>query len=123
MKIKDYLQLILEKGEENDNVNKVRQKFSLILAPREFRVMISALKGQPQVFEDKDCYKICSLQEVLESEKELGTNIKRARLIPLIECKDNVYICWNLDKYDWCKYNVVDESKFSVKHTILDFFN
>ena len=73
-------------------------------------------------FSDENFYRIVSIDEILYAQENLGVNIKTLKLIPIIDCGDNDFICFNTNNNCWCKFNIVEEFCFLNKNSILEYF-
>lgn len=124
MYIKEFLNDIIQKGVENDNLVKLHKKIApLSFSDKELRLLISALDENPIFFDDEKFYRLISFDEVLNTESEFGINIKRKGIIPFIDCGDNEFICYDLGKYTWCKYNISDDYEYSQTRKLLSYFD
>ncbi|MCD8372752.1 MAG: hypothetical protein LUD27_05580 [Clostridia bacterium] len=124
MKIKSFLKSVLEKQEVNDNFKQVENKFiPLKIINHEAKKLIYVLNADPLFFDDDMFYRLLSLQEVLDCESDMNVPFRRIGLMPLIDCGDNDFICYDFRNHGWCKFNIAEEFKYSAKRSILDFFD
>ena len=77
-------------------------------------------KGLPKEFEDilnnsqNYCLiekRILSIEEIRDANEDLEVDFISLQLIPLIDCYDNDYICYDFKNDIWVVFNIVDEIK------------
>ena len=56
---------------------------------------------------------------ILNPEEELFCNIMDKNIIPIFDCYDNDYICYDFVNNNWCMFNSVDESIYDTNKNIL----
>jgi hypothetical protein len=59
-----------------------------------------------------DCWRLLSPGEILSAKKELQVDFLRIKKIPVIDCKENNFICWDLEGQEYQFFNIVDQMSF-----------
>lgn len=54
-----------------------------------------------------------SVREVLAAENFLHVDFRRHAIVPVFDCGDNDFICFQLANGRWTKFNIVDEISFA----------
>jgi hypothetical protein len=57
---------------------------------------------------------------ILEASEEMNSDFIGYKLLPLFDCGDNDYICYDFENNIWCMFNIVDDSIFNKHKGILD---
>ncbi len=57
---------------------------------------------------------------ILEATIELKSDFISNHLLPLFDCGDNDYLCYDYSKGLWCMYNIVDDTAFNKHAEIID---
>ena len=122
MYISDFFKDVLENQAENDNLKTVENKFFSLSKNAEAQKLICALKDEPLFFDDENFYRLLSLDEILDAEDDMGVSFKKKGILPLIDCEDNDFISYDFKNNNWCKFNVIEETKFKIKQSVLEFF-
>ncbi len=123
-KIVEFLTKVNEKQDINKNLNVVEKKFSpLKISSGEAQKLVCAVQSEPIFFDDDNFYRLLSLHEILDAESDMKISFKKLGVLPLIDCGDNEFLCYDLKNHNWCKFNIADEFKYSTKKSIFDYFN
>lgn len=124
MKIIQFLTRVIERQNANDNLKVVEQRFfPLKISNKEAQKLVCAAQPEPIFFDDNNFYRLLSLQEILDAESDMNVPFKKIGVLPLIDCGDNDFLSYDFKNYNWCKFNIVEEFKYSTKKSILDYFN
>ena len=67
--------------------------------------------------------RILSVDEILDTNNDLQVDFVSLQLIPLIDCFDNDYICYDLENESWTMFNIVEEIKFKQTKNLVDLIN
>ena len=59
---------------------------------------------------------------ILEPEEDLFCDFKSMSLIPIFDCYDNNYLCYDYDNNQWCIFNSIDESPYDKNTDILKLY-
>lgn len=123
MEIKQFILNIIKRQEINDSVNLLLKKLNIPNLNNEATFIFSAAKSEPLFFDNEDFYRLLSFDEIINANDEFGLSLTSLNLLPLIDCGENDFICYNYKTANWCKFNVTDEVRFSEKASILEYFN
>ena len=124
MEIKLFLTNILTSKITNKTIiEKIKKANNFNFNNFELERVLSHLNTTPMFFSDENFYRLVSINEILDAQKTLGVNIKTLKLIPIIDCGDNDFICFNINNNCWCKFNIAEEFCFFNKNSILEYFN
>ena len=123
MEIKQFILNIIKRQEINDSVNLLLKKLNIPNLNNEATFIFSAAKSKPLFFDNEDFYRLLSFDEIINANDEFGLSLTSLNLLPLIDCGENDFICYNYKTNNWCKFNVTDEVRFSEKASILEYFN
>lgn len=121
MYIKEFLK---EQAKANDNLSLLNEMFKpFTIDEPSLKSIVCSLQKETVFFEDEEFYRLLSLQEVLDFEKEMFVDIKTAGIIPLIDCGENNFISYCLKESCWCVFDVAEEFLYNKKQKLLEFFN
>lgn len=124
MDIVQFLNKVIESQSYNDNLKVIEQKFfPLKISNIDAQKLVCAVQLEPIFFDDDNFYRLLSLQEILDAETDMNVSFKKIGVLPLVDCGDNDYLSYDFRDYTWCKFNIVEEFKYSSKKSLLDFFN
>ena len=114
--LKAYLSTIPKKQVNQENAQKYTE------AKENFAKMFYQLASITlKEFKPQDT-RILDLDEILDPQKYIRTNFEEKGLMPFIDVFDNDFICYDLLEECWCKYNIVEEVKFSRTKNIYVLF-
>lgn len=124
MNIIQFLTEVIERQNLNENLKVIEQRFfPLKISNDEAQKLVCAVQSEPVFFNDDNFYRLLALQEILDAESDMNVLFKKIGVLPLIDCGDNDYLSYDFKKYNWCKFNIVEEFKYSSRKSVLDFFN
>ena len=73
--------------------------------------------AEDTIFFDDD-YRVLSVSEMLDAEKDLHVDFKSKGVLPLVDCGDTDFIVYHFNDDIWSKFNIVDETIFKRKVSI-----
>ena len=89
--------------------------------PTELASVIACMNDT--IFFEGDIFlRLLSYQELLDAEPDMNTELISNKLVPIFDLGDNDYLCYDLSKNCWCKYNIVDEISFGKKDSLSAYF-
>jgi bacterioferritin (cytochrome b1) len=106
---------INEKG-----VASIEEKYGYQLSV-EAKKIVSYSEGG-SFFEDDDLIRILAIDEIINANEELNVDFVQQKLLPLIDTGDNNFIVFNFENNRWCKFNIVDETRYRESTSLFDYF-
>lgn len=76
--------------------------------------------GGTAFFDGPPRMRFMGLVEIVSADRQLGVDFAARRLIPLLDCYDNDFICYHLDNGTFCLFHLIDESIVSEAKTLTD---
>ncbi len=108
---KEYLQRLAAIKVNSKKVKKVETSYGTEL-PEIIRKIVTS--ADETIFFD-DGFRILSLDEICDAEKDLHVNFKEKGIIPLADCGENDFIVYHFEDEIWSKFNIIDETVFKKK--------
>ena len=69
-----------------------------------------------------ECWRILTPSEILEAEDDLNTDFVNVGLMPVIDCKENNFICYKYrGEMAYVIFNIVDGARFDERSFLGDF--
>ena len=65
-------------------------------------------------------YRVLSLSEIMDAEKDLHVQFKEKGILPLVDCEENDFIVYHYEDDFWSKFNIVDETVFKKKNSLAE---
>jgi hypothetical protein len=56
---------------------------------------------------------------ILEATEEMNSDFISNHVLPLFDCSDNDYLCYDYSSQIWCMYNIVNDRAFDKHENIL----
>lgn len=111
---KEYIESLA--GMEIDDVKakKIEKIYGATL-PDSVKKIISSVDNT--IFFDDD-YRMLSLSEIEDAEKDLHVEFRKKSIIPLVDCGENDFIVYHFNDKFWSKFNIIDETVFKKRNTI-----
>jgi hypothetical protein len=104
----------LNSDEEIDN--------NLTDLPVEARKMLYKFSGKFINIRDGENYKILDSDETGDPLKHFGVDCKKKGIFPLVDCKENNFLVYNLADKSYEMFDIVDEVPFDKFNSLLDFW-
>ena len=86
----------------------------------ELQHFISACKRE--IFVENDSFsadfKVLSLDEIIDAETDLGIDFRALKMIPVIDCYDNQFLVYQIDKRNWGLYSMDDDIIFDENESM-----
>ncbi len=117
MKLKDFIFL------KQNNANNLLQTLNITITNSEAEQIFNKIQPHSLFFDDEKFYRLLCIDEITNSNSEFLVDFTSYNLIPIIDCGDNDFICYNYKKNMWCIFNIADETSFNETTSILDYFN
>lgn len=103
------------------NVADIEQQYGRPL-PMELKLLLAEYEGQFIQVAAGEHYRVLSRDEIRNPEKHLGLNGVHLGLAPLVDCKDNNLLVYNLAQNTYDMVNMVDGQPFDSWGTLVDFW-
>ena len=117
MNLKDFILL------KQNNENNLPQTLKLTISNSEAVQLLNKVQTEPIFFDDEKFYRLLCIDEITNSNSEFLVDFTSYNLLPIIDCGDNDFICYNYNENIWCFFNIADEISFNETTSILDYFN
>ncbi len=114
----EYIKKLDTKALNQKNIDKLESKYN-----SEFPIIINKIisTNQKPIFLDNE-FRVLSYAEILNANKQLGVDFISLHLIPILDCYNNDFICYNFKIKKWCMFNVIDECVFNERKDLKDYF-
>ena len=110
----EYFQILSNMKVNKNKTKKIEDLYGTDIPEIVKKVISCADKA---VFFD-DGYRSLSISEICDAEKDLHVNFVEKNIIPLIDCGENDFIIYDLNRKCFAKFNIVDEVVFKKKKTL-----
>ncbi len=90
--------------------------------PEEVTELYSLTSGGFVEISDGDNWRILSPEDISDASDDLGVDFIGLKKLPLIDCKDNDFICYDFKEARYEMFNIIDEIGFMEKDGLWDFF-
>lgn len=90
--------------------------------PEEVTELYSLTSGGFVQVGDGDHWRILSPKDILDAPDDLGADFVALKKLPLADCKDNDFICYDFNNQRYEMFNIIDEIGFIRKDSLWDFF-
>jgi len=84
---------------------------------------VLSMNESGEVFDDDDIRRLMSTDEILSASRELHVDFTSVGVIPIVDCGDNDFAAYDYKIGKWCKYNIVENCKFSTKPTFVQLWS
>jgi len=118
--IHDFLNSIEKQSVNTQFVDKLAEIYGAELI--EYVAKLLSTSSEGIFFESDDILRILSHKEILNASEELSVDFTGLQLIPIFDSGDNDYIVFDIEKSNWCKFNIVDSVQFKQKSLLSEFF-
>ena len=119
MKFKPFLNKYTTAPIDEKKVAKVVKAYGWDI-PEELQHFISACKRE--IFVENDSFsadfKVLSLDEIIDAETDLGIDFRALKMIPVIDCYDNQFLVYQMDKRNWGLYSMDDDIIFDENESM-----
>lgn len=126
MKINDFIGKCIsaEKGEYSSTLQckleSIKKKYRInLLAP--YLVKLLSFGGIFLEVTKSTQWRFLEIDEVENASQELNVDFVGKKLLPLIDCFDNNYLVFNVEKKSFMMINIVDEVLFPISSQMDDF--
>ncbi|MCK5849900.1 MAG: SMI1/KNR4 family protein [Kiritimatiellae bacterium] len=90
--------------------------------PEELTELLNTTNGGFIEIDENDCWRLLSLSEMLTASIDLRTDFVGNGLIPIADCKENNFICYDFaSSKQYLRFNIVDEMSFDTRAQLADF--
>lgn len=120
MKLKDTLSKIAEVKIDADFTAQVEDMYKTAF-PDEVKRILS-LSNDTVSYDDFSLLRGLSHAEITYASADMTVDFIGKGILPLFDVGDNDYIVYDILEKAWCKFNIVDEVKFSETHNIFEYF-
>jgi bacterioferritin (cytochrome b1) len=120
MYIKEFIRQLQEIPINEKVVASIEEKYGCHLSVEAKKIVSFSQDGY--FFDDDDLYRILALDEIINAKEELHVDFIQQELLPVIDTGDNNFIVFDFGKNRWCKFNIVDETRYREAINIADFF-
>lgn len=111
---KEYVESLTKMNIDSSKVAKIEKLYGVSF-PNIVKKIIS--NADKTIFFDDD-YRVISLNELEEAEKDLHIEFRKKGIIPLVDCGENDFIVYHFNDDFWSKFNIIDETVFKKKNSI-----
>jgi len=73
--------------------------------------------------DDKDSWRLLSPSDIREAPSELQIDFVAIRRMPVVDCKDNDFICYDFGDSRYIMMNIVDQIVFDDAQSLREFFD
>lgn len=109
---KSEFMAVLNTISQNETIiNEIEKKYECKL-PNLIKKLISISKNPTFVEGEK---RILSFEEILYASEDLHVDFFKYSLLPLIDCFDNDFLCYNMKENVYCYLNITDFTIFNKK--------
>lgn len=115
MKNKEFLEKLSKCELDGKKIDMVEKAYDTSF-PVQVRAIISSC-NTPVFLEE---YRVLSFSEIINAEDDLKVNLKKEKIIPLIDCGDNDFIVYDFSKKRWAKYNIIENCLFKGNCNLSD---
>ncbi|MFH1113529.1 MAG: hypothetical protein V1792_06375 [Pseudomonadota bacterium] len=70
-----------------------------------------------------DSWRILSPKDIRNAPTDLKVDFVTAQRMPVVDCKDNDFICYDFGIRNYILMNIVDEIVFDEAESVVEFFN
>lgn len=120
MKLKDTLAKLAEVKIDEDFTAQVESMYKAAF-PDEVKRILS-LSSETVFYDDFSLLRGLSHAETIDASVDMAVDFIDKGILPLFDAGDNDYIVYDVLEKAWCKFNIVDEVKFSKAHNISKYF-
>ena len=120
MNIKNFVTTLDNIPKKADAVEKITESYSTKMLPGDVEKLLSASRSG--IFFDEGC-RLLSLEDIVSASGDLNVDFLSACIIPLIDTGDNNYIVYNHKFNNWSIFNIVDESSFCTKNSLIEILD
>lgn len=105
---------------DDDFVNQIENVYSCKLPENVKHIL--CIPENEENYDERLILQKLSNDMILEATEEMNSDFIGNHLIPLFDCGDNDYICYNYENGIWCMFNIVNDLVFNRNQTLLDLF-
>ena len=116
MKLKDELSDLVKIKIDTDFVNRLEKAYRVSL-PIEVKRLVS-LSKETVSYDDFPLLRGLSHAEISDASSDMAVDFIGKGILPLFDTGENDYIVYDIIEKTWCKFNTVDDVKFSKSKTI-----
>jgi hypothetical protein len=116
MNLKEILGKLADIQIDSGFVAQLKKMYKVDL-PDEVKHIVS-LSKDTVFYEDFSLLRGLSHAEISDASSDMAVDFIGKELLPLFDIGDNDYIVYDITEKVWCKFNIVDEVKFSKSKSI-----
>ncbi len=90
--------------------------------PMEVKLLLTEYEGRFIQVAAGEHYRVVDRDEIKDPLRHLGLDCIQMRLVPLVDCKDNNYLAYNLTRNTYDMVNIVDGLPFDSWMSLVDFW-
>lgn len=102
-------------------LKRIEQKYSAPL-PEDLIDLYHITSGGFLQMDQYDTWRLLDPEEILTAPDELQVDFVTQRKMPIVDCKDNDFICYDFDRKEYQLFNIVSEVDFDRAPVIITFF-
>jgi hypothetical protein len=121
MTIKEFAANVANAQENCAIVTKIENAFGCLLSSECKKIL--SVNEEGEFFDDDDIRRLMSTSEILSSSQDLHVDFPAVGIVPIIDCGDNDFAAYNFRNGKWCKYNIVENCRFSEKDTFAQLWS
>jgi hypothetical protein len=106
---------------EKESLQKLEEVYGKTI-PAELIDAYSITGGGFLQINDLDSWLLYGPDEVLHAPRELHVDFVRLEILPIIDCKDNDFICYDFKKTKYLYFNILDEAVFGGSKSLATMF-
>jgi hypothetical protein len=91
--------------------------------PEDLTCLYRVTSGGFIQMDDNDSWRLLSASDIVEAPSELQVDFVGIRKMPVVDCKDNDFICYDFGRNLYIMMNVADEIVFDEAQSLLEFFS
>lgn len=120
MDIMDFLISLGQGSRDEQSAEKIEQVYGVRLKDDIKQVL--SKKPEGIFFASDDILRLLSCEEIIDASRNMNVDFVGLKLIPIMDTGDNDYIVYDIEKRSWCKFNIVDNTKFKQRKSLKEFF-
>jgi len=119
MKLKDTLSKLSDVKIDTGFVVQIETMYGKSISD-EIKFIIS-ISNEAVFYDDFPLLRSLSHAEIIDASEDMAVDFIGIDILPLFDVGDNDYIVFDFSEKTWCKFNIVDEAKFSEANNISEY--
>jgi hypothetical protein len=121
-KIKENIQDLLKPKKYYLEFSEIEKIYNAKI-PKDVIELYSLTSGGFIKIRDGEYWRILSPKDILEASDDFRVNFIMLKILPLIDCKDNDFICYNFKDSIYEMFHLIDELGFMYKKSLWEYFD